>query len=73
MCVSMEVVQAAAARKLFGAILDRARVKRQPTLILLNGKPAAVVVDVAWYEARRTAEDPQTPESGALPANSPRE
>jgi len=38
------------ARRTLGEIVDRARLADQATLITRQGKPAAVVVNVEWYE-----------------------
>ena len=37
------------ARQQLGEVIDRARIARQPTLITRQGKPAAVVVPVEWW------------------------
>lgn len=39
------------ARLKLGEIVDRARLADQFTVITRQGKPAAVVVNVDWYEA----------------------
>jgi prevent-host-death family protein len=38
------------ARLKLGDVVDLARIAGQPTLITRQGKPAAVVVSVDWYE-----------------------
>lgn len=44
------------ARPKLGEIADRARLAGQPTLLTKQGKPAAVVVSVDWYEAAEKIE-----------------
>lgn len=39
------------ARRSLGEIVDRARLADQPTEITRQGKPAAVIVGVDWYDA----------------------
>lgn len=38
-------------RRTLGEIVDRARLADQPTEITRQGKPAAVIVGVDWYDA----------------------
>ena len=38
------------ARNDLGGIVDRARLRYEPTTITRQGKPAAVVTNVEWYE-----------------------
>lgn len=66
----MEAIEAAAARRQLGTIIDRARLQDTPTLITRYGAPAAVVVPVDWYESHRSAEDTQVQSSASLPGNS---
>ena len=47
----MEEIGLEEARRTLGEIVDRARLAEQPTLITRQGKPAAVVVGAAIYEA----------------------
>jgi prevent-host-death family protein len=49
----MEQIGIEEARAQLGEIVDRARLVGQPTQITRTGKPAAVVVNVNWYEAAR--------------------
>lgn len=49
----MEQVSIEAARRTLGEIVDRARLANQVTLITRQGKPAAVVANVEWYEEAR--------------------
>lgn len=46
----MEQVSIEEARRTLGEIVDRARLADQATLITRQGKPAAVVINVDWYE-----------------------
>jgi prevent-host-death family protein len=46
----MEEASIEAARRTLGEIVDKARLASQPTLITRQGRPAAVVVPVAWAE-----------------------
>jgi prevent-host-death family protein len=43
-------VQIEEGRRTLGELVDRARLARQPTLIMRNRKPGAVLVPVDWYE-----------------------
>lgn len=38
------------ARRALGDIVDRARLRYEPTVITRNGKPAAIVTNVEWHE-----------------------
>ena len=51
----MEQVSIEEARRGLGEIVDRARLAYQPTLITRQGKPAAVVVNLQWYEKASNA------------------
>jgi prevent-host-death family protein len=46
----MEEMGIDSARRDLGGIVDRARLKGEHTVITRAGKPAAVVVDMTWYE-----------------------
>ena len=46
----MQEASIESARLKLGELVDRARLAEQPTLITRQGKPAAVVVSVAWYD-----------------------
>jgi len=46
----MEQASIEEARRMLGEIVDRARLAGAPTLITRQGKPAAVVINVTWYE-----------------------
>lgn len=43
------------ARQALGEIVDRARIAGEHTVITRQGKPAAVIVPVEWYEQAKTA------------------
>jgi prevent-host-death family protein len=45
------------ARRKLGEIVDRARLADQFTTITRQGKPAAVVVSVEWFEVARAHPD----------------
>lgn len=47
----MEELSIERARQTLGEIVDRARFTGEPTRITRQGKPAAVVVSVEWYES----------------------
>lgn len=47
----MESMGIEEARSQLGEIIDRARLADQPTEITRQGKPAAVVISVDWYDA----------------------
>ena len=49
----MEQVSIEEARRTLGEIVDRARLADQTTLIPRQGKPAAVVISIEWYEQAR--------------------
>jgi prevent-host-death family protein len=51
----MDTVSIEQARRALGEIVDRARLAGEPTLITRQGKAAAVVVPVGWYERARQA------------------
>jgi prevent-host-death family protein len=53
----MEQVGIEKARTTLGEIVDRARIAGQPTMITRQGKPAAVVVSVAWFRATGMPEE----------------
>jgi prevent-host-death family protein len=38
------------ARRALGDIIDRARLLDEPTTITRQGKPAAVIVPIEWYQ-----------------------
>lgn len=63
----METVQIEAARRTLGELVDRARLAGEPTMILRNRTPAAVLVPVGWYdEAAAALESPQPVPAGDL-------
>jgi prevent-host-death family protein len=49
----MDEISIEAARPKIGEIVDRAHWLGLPTRITRQGKPAAVVVSAAWYEAAK--------------------
>jgi prevent-host-death family protein len=51
----METVQIEEARKTLGELVDRARLAGEPTLIMRNRRPGAVLVPVSWYEEAASA------------------
>jgi prevent-host-death family protein len=46
----MDQVSIEGARRTLGDVVDKARFTDEPTVITRQGKPAAVVVSVGWYE-----------------------
>ena len=46
----MEQMNIEEARGKLGPIVDRARLAGHPTVITRNGKPAAMVIPLSWYE-----------------------
>ena len=54
----MEQVSIEEARRTLGEIVDRARIADQATLITRQGKPAAVVVNLDWYQQAMQLEVP---------------
>lgn len=46
----MDGINIEAARQALGELVDRARLTGQPALLTRNGKPAAVLVPVDWFE-----------------------
>ncbi len=46
----MDTVQIEEGRRTLGELVDRARLAGEPTLIMRNRKPGAVLVPVGWYE-----------------------
>jgi len=48
--MSVETMQIEEARKQLGELVDRARLAGEPTMILRNRRPGAVLVPVDWYE-----------------------
>lgn len=65
----METVQIEEARKVLGELVDRARLAGEPTMILRNRRPGAVLVPVGWYEdaqaaLRSAADGPDTTQAG---------
>ena len=61
----MEKVQIEQARKTLGELVDRARLAGEPTMILRNRKPGAVLVPVGWFEEASSAlHGPQESEHG---------
>jgi prevent-host-death family protein len=46
----MDQVSIEGARRTLGDVVDKARLMDEPTVITRQGKPAAVVVSVDWYE-----------------------
>ena len=48
--MGMETAQIEEARRTLGELVDRARLAGEPTLIMRNRKPGAVLVPVGWYE-----------------------
>ena len=46
----MDSVSLQRARSVIGEIVDRARLGGTPTMITRQGKPAAVIVSVPWYQ-----------------------
>jgi prevent-host-death family protein len=46
----MVTVQIEEARRTLGELVDRARLAGEPTMILRNRRPGAVLVPVSWYE-----------------------
>ena len=63
----MVTVQIEEARKTLGELVDRARLAGEPTMILRNRRPGAVLVPVAWYEEAAAA----LGSDGPLPAQEP--
>jgi prevent-host-death family protein len=53
----MTTVQIEEARKTLGELVDRARLAGEPTLIMRNRRPGAVLVPVDWYEEAQAALD----------------
>jgi prevent-host-death family protein len=51
--MSIQEIGIEQARHQLGEIVDRARLVGQPTRITRQGKAAAVIVNVNWYEAAR--------------------
>jgi antitoxin (DNA-binding transcriptional repressor) of toxin-antitoxin stability system len=46
----VNTVQIEEARRTIGELVDLARLAGEPTMILRNRKPGAVLVPVTWYE-----------------------
>jgi prevent-host-death family protein len=46
----VNTVQIEEARRTIGELVDLARLAGEPTLIMRNRKPGAVLVPVSWYE-----------------------
>jgi len=64
------------ARARLGEIVDRARLKDEPTRITRHGKPAVVVVGVQWFEHAAATLDMLAAASGLIELafpDSPRE
>jgi prevent-host-death family protein len=53
--LGMVTVQIEEARRTLGELVDRARLAGEPTMILRNRRPGAVLVPVSWYEEAAAA------------------
>jgi prevent-host-death family protein len=49
----MDQVSIEGARRTLGDVVDKARFTGEPTVITRQGKPAAVIVGVDWFEQAR--------------------
>lgn len=65
----MRTVQIEEGRRALGELVDRARLAGEPTMILRNRKPAAVLVPVGWYE--EAAKCLGSGSDGPIPASDP--
>jgi PHD/YefM family antitoxin component YafN of YafNO toxin-antitoxin module len=62
----MNTVQIEEGRRTLGELVDLARLAGEPTLIMRNRKPGAILVPVGWYEeaASRLQSGPETAHEG---------